>query len=72
MNEIFYPGHCVVIRLLLRIGPVYDDVASKNLHSAGTQTSFGQRCRLVRIVLQEAETAVFPAVIRRTVNDYLR
>lgn len=35
------PGHGVVVWLFLRIGPVDDDVASKDFDTAGAQASFG-------------------------------
>ena len=63
-----YLGHDILVGLLLRVGPVDDDVAAEDFDAASAKPALGQRCRFVRIVLQEAEAAILTPVIRRAVD----
>jgi len=63
-----YLGHDILVGLLLWIGPIDDDVAAEDFDAASAKPTLSQRCRFVRIVLQEAEAAILTPVIRRAVD----
>lgn len=65
-------GHGVVVRLLLGVRPVHDDVAAEDLDPARAQPALGKGGGLVGVVLEEAEAPILPPVIRGAVNDHLR
>ena len=63
-------GHDVLVGFLLRVGPVDDDVAAEDLDASGAEPALGQRRRLVRVVLEEAEASILSPVVGRAVNDH--
>ena len=69
--EHFDLGHDGLVGLLLRVGPIDDDITAPDFDAARFQPALGQRGGLVRFVFEEAEAAVLLLVIRRTVDDHL-
>ena len=53
-----YLRHCVLVRLLLWVCPIYDNITVPNLHSSRLKSSLSQASGLVRLVLQETKSPV--------------
>ena len=64
-------GHGVLVGLLLRVGPVDDDITAPDLDPARLQPALGQARSLVGLVLEEAEAAVLLLVVGGAVDDHL-
>jgi hypothetical protein len=52
-----YLRHGIVVRLLLWVSPIDNNITAPNLDSTSFQSAFGKTSRFVGFIFQEAETS---------------
>merc|ERR1719357_715855 len=67
--EDLHPGHGVVIRLILRVRPIHNDVTAPDFDSASSESPLGETCSLMTFIFKETESPVLLLVVGRRVDN---